>query len=86
MSTEDYRARFRATVQAHHATTLACYNVTNKGESMPHKPHYKTIRALQNNGPDHWLIFEGVKIFGIDPIATCTLESDARLIVDALNK
>ena len=50
------------------------------------KPHYKTIRALQNNGPDRWLIFEGVKIFGIDPIATCTLESDARLIVDALNK
>jgi hypothetical protein len=46
---------------------------------------YKMLRAFQNNGPCYWLIFEGVKVFGANPIASCDREEDAKKIVDALN-
>ena len=46
---------------------------------------YKVVRAFQNNGPDYWLIYQGVKTFGADPVATCNNEEDARKIVKALN-
>lgn len=46
---------------------------------------YKYLRAVQENGPDYFLIYEGVKVFGATPIARCEKEADAKLIVDALN-
>ncbi len=49
------------------------------------REQYKTIRAFQNNGPDYWLIYRGVRTFGADPICSCNTEADARLIVESLN-
>ena len=46
---------------------------------------YKVIQAVQENGPNYWLIFKGVKVFGATPIARCDHEADARLIVELLN-
>lgn len=48
-------------------------------------PSFKAVKAFQNNGPDYWLIYEGTRTFGADPIATCDNPENARLIVDALN-
>ena len=45
----------------------------------------KAVRAFQNNGPDYWVIYEGKKTFGADPIAHCDNEANAALIVKAVN-
>jgi len=47
---------------------------------------YKYLRAVQENGPDYFLIYEGVKVFGASPIARCDKEEEAKRIVGALNE
>jgi hypothetical protein len=37
------------------------------------KSQVKAIRCFQNNGPAYWNIYDGVKVFGVKPIATLTL-------------
>lgn len=46
---------------------------------------YKYLRAFQENGPDYFLIYEGVKVFKATPIARCEKEEHAVRIVNALN-
>jgi hypothetical protein len=46
----------------------------------------KAIRCFQNNGPDYWNIYDGVKVFGVNPIATCETEEQAKEIVRAINQ
>lgn len=46
---------------------------------------YKYLRAVQENGPDYFLIYEGVRVFGAAPIARCDKEEEAKRIVGALN-
>ena len=47
---------------------------------------YKIIQAVQENGPNYWLIYRGVKVFGAEPIARCTDHGDAQIILEALNQ
>lgn len=46
---------------------------------------YKAVRALQNNGPDYWLIYQGRRTFGADPLAQVGDECTADFIVRAVN-
>ncbi len=46
---------------------------------------YKYLTAVQENGPNYYLIYEGVKVFGAVPIARCEKEEEAKRIVGALN-
>ena len=46
---------------------------------------YKVIQAVQDNGPNFFLIFEGVKVFGAIPIARCETQEQADALVAKLN-
>jgi hypothetical protein len=48
--------------------------------------HYRYVRALQNNGPNYFLVFRGAKTFGAVPVCSCDYEEEAERIVNALNK
>ena len=45
---------------------------------------YKIIQAVQDNGPNYFLIFEGVKVFGATPIAQCATREEAEDLVSKL--
>jgi len=42
---------------------------------------WRAVRAVQNNAPDYWLVFEGKSTFGADPIARVDNEETARTLV-----
>jgi len=49
--------------------------------TTPRPGEWRVVRAFQDNGPDYWLIFEGNKTFGADPIARCDQQERAEQIV-----
>lgn len=46
---------------------------------------FKAVRCFQHNGASYWLIFEGPRTFGADPLARCDHEEHALQIAAALN-
>jgi hypothetical protein len=55
-------------------------------DGNPMKTRVKAILCVQENGPDYWNIYDGVKVFGVNPIATCETEEQAKEIVRAINQ
>lgn len=45
---------------------------------------YKIVQAVQDNGPNYWLVFKGVKVFGATPIAVCETYVEAETLVAIL--
>ena len=53
---------------------------------VPPAKKWKYVRAFRENMPDYFLIYEGKRTFGADPILSTESETIAQSIVDARNR